>query len=71
MTPQAVLLTDFQTASLQMTLVVNSMVPQILVADLVCLVSEIVVNLVELVLNQLMIYFVVEILFLPYADIMI
>ena len=47
------------------------MVPQILVADLVCLVSEIVVNLVELVLNQLMIYFVVEILFLPYADIMI
>ena len=50
------LLTYFQEASLWMTfLVVNSMVPQILVVDLVRLVSGTVVNLVELVVHQLLI----------------
>ena len=38
-------------------LVVNSMVPLILVEDMVILVSEMIVNLVELLVHQLLIYF--------------
>ena len=66
------LLTDFRADPLRITfLVVNYMVPQILVADLVRLVAWMVVNFVELVIHKLLLYFVVEIVVLPYAAIMI
>ena len=71
MTLRAALLMGFQAAYLCMTfLVVNSMVPRILVVDLMHLVAETVVNLVKLVVYQLLLYFVVEIAFFPYAAIM-
>ena len=58
MTLQSALITYFQESPLQMTfLVVNSMVPLILVEDMVILVSEMIVNLVELLVHQLLIYF--------------
>ena len=52
-------------------LVVNSMVPRILVADMVSLVVGKVGNIVELVVHKLLLYFVVEIVVLPYAAIMV
>ena len=65
------LLTDFRADPLRITfLVVNYMVPQILVAGLVQLVAETVVNLVELVINQLLFQFLVEVVVLPYSFIM-
>ena len=71
MTLRAALLMGFQAAYLWMTfLIVNSMVPIILVVDLMHLVAETVVNLVKLVVYQLLLYFVVEIVFFPYAAIM-
>ena len=71
MTLGEALLTDFQAAPLRMKfLVVNYMVPQILVAGLVQLVAETVVNLVELVINQLLFQFLVEVVVLPYSFIM-
>ena len=48
-------------------LVVSSIVPQILIAGMVHLVDEMVVNLVGLVLCQLLFNFVVDIAVLPYA----
>ena len=61
---------DLKTAPLLMTiLVVNTRNQQILVADLVRLVADTVMNIVELVVHQLMLYFVVEIVVFPYADI--
>ena len=55
MTLWASLITYFEVYPLWMTfMVVNSMVPQILVADMVRLVAEMVVNLVELVLHKLL-----------------
>ena len=65
------LLTDFQADPLQMKfLAVSSMVTQILVTVLVCLVAEMVVRLVEFVVHQLLFHFVVEITFSPYSAIM-
>ena len=55
MTLKAELLMYLQAEPLRMMfLVVSSMVPQILVADLVRLVAGTVVNLFELVVNQLL-----------------
>ena len=51
--------------------VVSSMIPQILVVGMFCLVDEMVVILVGLVVHQLLFQFVFEISVLPYADIMI
>ena len=50
-------------------LVVSSIVPQILVAGLVHLLAETVVNIFGLVVRQLMFQFLVEIAVLPYAAI--
>ena len=71
MTMRAALLTDSHAAPLRMKFpVVSSMIPIILVAGLVHLVSEMVVNLVELVVYQLLFQFVVEIPFFSYAALM-
>ena len=51
-------------------LVESSIVTQILVAVMVHLVAETVVNLIWLVLHQLLFQFVVDIVVLPYAAIM-
>ena len=70
MTLWAALTKYFQVVPLRITfLVVNSMVPRILVADLMRLVAETVVNIVELVLHRLIFWFVVDIEVFPYADI--
>ena len=70
MTLREALLTYLQVDSLCITfLVVNPMVPQILIADLVCLVAETFVNLVDLVVHQLLILFVADIVFFPYTAI--
>ena len=71
MTLRAVLLKGLQAAPLRMMfLVVNSMVPQILVVDLVRLLAETVVNLVGLVVCQLMFQFSVDVVVLTYTSIM-
>ena len=65
------ILTGFQEDSLQMTfLVVSFMIPQILVAGLVHMEPEKVVNLVQSLVRQLMFRFVVKIVILPYSAIM-
>ena len=53
MTLWVALLTDLRENPLRMTfMVVNSIFPQILLSDLVCLVAGLVVNIVELVVHQ-------------------
>ena len=49
-------------------LVANYMATRILVVDLVRLLAEKVVNIVDLAVHQLLLYFVVEIVVLPYSE---
>ena len=61
----------FQSAPLRsMFLVLNYKVTQILEADLLSVVADIIMNIVELVVHQLMIKFVVEIVVWRYSSIM-
>ena len=53
-----------------MFLVLNYKVSQILAADLLSVVADIIMNIVELIVHQLMIKFVVEIVVWRYASIM-